>query len=171
MGYLRMPEHLRGELSSKSFGLMLSGDLEKNVRSVLEIVKSIRPPKVIIVGDFTLKAFMGSGFRPDLGIFDRKTGRTTSDFLAGDVSETTNPPGRITDEAVSKIRELLSSDEPALLFVDGEEDLLSLPSVLCSPEGSLVIYGIPSEGMMVVTADKKSKEKIKRIMNEFERFD
>jgi hypothetical protein len=164
-----MPEHLRGELSSRSFGLILLGTPEENVRSVLEIVRSTRPPKVIIVGDFTLKAFLGSGFRPDLGIFDRKTGRAVFDFPEEGLSETINPPGRITDEAIFRIKELLSSDHSSLLFVKGEEDLLSLPSILYSPEGSLVIYGIPSEGMMVVTADRNSKEKIKGILKQFKR--
>jgi hypothetical protein len=166
-----MPEHLRGELSSKSFGLLLSNDTGENVRAVLEIVQARHPPKVIIVGDFTLRAFLSSGYSPDLGLFDKKVGRSESAFSIEITDSACNPAGSITDDAVSAIRRHLASGEKSLLFIDGEEDLLSLPCILYSPEGSIVVYGIPGEGMMVITVNKETKEKIKRIIARFERVD
>ena len=171
MGSLRMPDNLRHELSSKDFGNLLSGNPAENARSVIAAAKSRQAPKVVVVGDFTLKAFLNSGFRPDLGIFDRKTRR--SDFLISEKvdAEVLNPAGQISDEAVAAIRRLLSLNRPSLLLVNGEEDLLSLPSVLYSPDGSIVVYGMPGEGMMVITTDAENKEKVKKLLEKFERLE
>jgi uncharacterized protein (UPF0218 family) len=81
-----------------------------------------------------------------------------------------NPAGHISDEAVSSIRQLLLHKSPRLLLVKGEEDLLSLPALLYSPEGSIVIYGMPDEGMMVIVAERKIKEKIASLISQFERI-
>ena len=159
MGSLRMPMRLRDELS-KQYGTLLTGDPKSNVRAALGILRSKRPPRVIMVGDFTLKAFIESGYRPNLGIFDNKTKRSLFPISERPTNVVSNPAGHISDEAVLTIRRLLLSEGPSLLFVDGEEDLLSLPAILYSPEGSIVIYGMPGKGMVVIVADKEIKEKI-----------
>jgi len=38
--------------------------------------------------------------------------------------------------------------------VDGEEDLAVIPCVLMAPEGSLILYGQPGEGVVLVETDK-----------------
>jgi len=70
-----------------------------------------------------------------------------------------NPQGTITEEAIAAIREALESDEPVRIIVDGEEDLLALIAVLYAPEKSLVVYGQPYEGIVVVevTSEKKNE--------------
>jgi len=168
LGSLRMPTRLRDELS-KQYGTLLTGDPKSNVKATLDILRSKRPPKVIVVGDFTLKAFIESGYRPDLGIFDNKTKRSSFPVLEKPTNVVSNPAGHISDEAVSSIRQLLLSKGPSLLFVDGEEDLLALPAILHSPEGSIVIYGMPGKGMVVIVADKEIKEKIASLISQFER--
>lgn len=165
-----MPESLRKELASKKFGDLLRGEPSKNARLVMERARS-RNAKLVVVGDFTLNAFLGSGFTPDLGIFDRKTMRGNFPFSEARVSaKVSNPAGQISDEAITVIRRLLASDRPSLLQVDGEEDLLSLTAVLYSPDGSIVVYGIPGEGMMVITINDAIKEKIREILDQFERI-
>jgi hypothetical protein len=42
-------------------------------------------------------------------------------------------------------------------MIDGEEDLLALVAVLYAPEKSLVVYGQPNEGMVVVEVTKEKK--------------
>ena len=168
MGSLRMPTRLRDELS-KQYGTLLTGDPKSNVEAALDILRSKRPPKVVVVGDFTLKAFIESGYRPNLGIFDNKTKRSLFPISERPTNVVSNPAGHISDEAVLTIRRLLLSEGPSLLFVDGEEDLLSLPAILYSPEGSIVIYGMPGKGMVVIVADKEIKEKIASLISQFER--
>jgi uncharacterized protein (UPF0218 family) len=169
LGSLRMPVRLRDELS-KRYGILLTGDPESNVKAALDILRTRHPPKVIVVGDFTLKTFIESGYRPDLGIFDSRTRRSSFPISEKPTNVVSNPAGHISDEAVSSIRQLLLHKSPRLLLVKGEEDLLSLPALLYSPEGSIVIYGMPDEGMMVIVAERKIKEKIASLISQFERI-
>ena len=165
-----MPEHLKQELSATDFGLLLTGTPAENVKSILGIIESTHPQKVVVVGDFTLMAFLEAGFKPNVGIFDCKTLR--SSFLSNleATDQALNPAGQITDDASLAIRRIIRRKTSSLLRIDGEEDLLSLPSILNSPIGSLVIYGIPDKGMMVITVDKTIKEKVKKMIRQFLRF-
>ena len=54
------------------------------------------------------------------------------------------------------------------LLVDGEEDLLALTAILCAPENSLVIYGQPHEGIVVINVTEKTREKTRRIVDTME---
>ncbi|MDD1776361.1 MAG: DUF359 domain-containing protein [Candidatus Methanomethylicus sp.] len=167
---LRLPDHLRGKLS-RVYGNLLCGEPSSNVKTVLAQINSVRPPKVTIVGDFTLKAFIDAGYRPDLGIFDNKTRRDAFVTHEPPTIQVTNPPGLITNEAIIAIRQSLSSKEKIMLLVLGEEDLLSLVSILESPEDSLVIYGLPDKGMIVITVTKTIKEKMRKLLSQFPRID
>jgi len=165
---LRMPDCLRGELS-ETFGTLLTGTPSENVRDALKIIYSRHPPKVVVVGDFTLHHFLEAGYMPDIGIFDTKTRR--SDFIASIVCEgairVRNPQGCITDDAVAALERALISEAPVLISVEGEEDLLSLPAIELSPIGSLVIYGMPERGMAVLTVDEDLKEKVGTLLKKF----
>jgi uncharacterized protein (UPF0218 family) len=168
LGALRLPEHLREELS-KIYGTLLTDEPSLNVKTVLKHIKSKPPPKVTIVGDFTLHAFLKAGYRPDLGIFDNKTKRTAFIINESPTVCVPNPAGLITDEATLAIRQALSSDSQNMLLIKGEEDLLSLVAIMGSPDGSLVIYGLPDRGMVVVTVQKEIKEKIGMLVSQFSR--
>jgi uncharacterized protein (UPF0218 family) len=171
LGTLRMPDGLRGELSSDAYGTLLSGTAAENASHAKEIISSKKPPRVVVVGDFTLRALLCTGYTPDLGIFDRLTKRVAYDFPSIKAEVVRNPAGEITDEAVSFIKKALSGRrrKTSMLAVDGEEDLLSLPAIALAPVGSLVIYGLPNRGMMLVTADLETKKKIESIISRFKR--
>ncbi|MBC7120710.1 MAG: DUF359 domain-containing protein [Candidatus Methanosuratus sp.] len=171
MGYLKLPESLRNELT-KEYGELLTGPPDENAARAMAYFSSKNPPKVVVVGDFTLKALIDSGFSPDLAVFDNRTRR--SGFKKLDLHPThmvRNPPGTITDEAFSAIERSLRSEKHSLICVEGEEDLLSLPAILLSPVGSIVVYGIPGRGMMLVEADERMKNRIRSILDRFERVD
>lgn len=171
MGSLRMPDILRKELSSETYGVLLTGSPAENASRVKEIIEGSKPPKVVVVGDFTLKAILGAGISPDLGVFDRKTKRAPYDFPGIRAENVRNPPGEITDEAASSVRKALSARRRGrvMLAVEGEEDLLSLTAILNAPEGSLVIYGLPDRGMMVVTVEPSTKSRVASMMKGFKR--
>jgi len=169
LGLLKMPEKLRPELS-KPFGILLTGDLESNVNFVLSLIKKEHPPKVIIVGDYVLMGFIKLDYMPSLGIYDRKSRRSPFPSALKPTDTVFNPAGHISDEAVVAIRRLLSSSSPSILYVEGEEDLLSLPAIIHSPEGAFVIYGLPSTGMVLIKVDKETKKKVAEILKSFERI-
>jgi hypothetical protein len=52
--------------------------------------------------------------------------------------------------------------------VEGEEDLLTLVAVVEAPENSLVVYGQPREGLVVVKVDEKIKKRVKEIVDSME---
>lgn len=125
--------------------------LEKSLGSKEKIVVSI--------GDRTTERLLQLGFAPDLEIVDRIEKRSTRSPIPfsgkkDNLLQTRNPQGSITSESLdclSRSLELLSrSKERVRIEVTGEEDLLVLPVVAFFPENTIVTYGQPNEGMVVV---------------------
>ena len=50
------------------------------------------------------------------------------------------------------------------VLVEGEEDLLTLAAVLCAPLGSLVVYGQPREGIVVIKVTELMKETVRGLV-------
>lgn len=171
MGYLKLPESLRQELT-KEYGILLAGSPKENAVRAIDLFRRKHPPKVIVVGDFTLKSLIDHGFIPDLAVYDKKTKR--SGFQKLDLHPTCtveNPPGTITDESFSAIKVALESKKQTAICVEGEEDLLSIPAILLSPIGSIVVYGMPDRGMVLVEADEETKNKVRSILDRFEKVE
>ena len=51
------------------------------------------------------------------------------------------------------------------MLVDGEEDLFTLIAVLQAPENTLVIYGQPFTGVVVVPVNAQTKKKAQLIVD------
>jgi len=131
------------------------------------IVQQSKPSKVTTVGDVVSRETLAAGIQVGLRIVDQMTLRkriSPVEIKAERTYRVKNPAGVITSEAWDTIREALK-DREAVIFVDGEEDLLAIPAVLESPDNALVIYGQPSEGLVVVTASPQSKSDVRKIMN------
>ena len=78
-----------------------------------------------------------------------------------------NPPGVITDELWNAIENVFANiDEgPYCIEIDGEEDLATLPAIYLAPRDVTIIYGLPNKGIVVVTATKAQKQKVKKILD------
>ena len=50
------------------------------------------------------------------------------------------------------------------VIVDGEEDLLALVAISVAPDGSLVVYGQPNEGLVLVPVTSQKKKEIADIL-------
>ena len=108
-----------------------------------------------------------------IAIIDKKTMRKESNVKIDYTDKETlvkvvNPPGTITFDAWNAVEEAMLKRKEVTILVDGEEDLLALPAIYLAPEGSIVIYGQPHEGVVVVKSDQKTKEKIRKILLEME---
>ena len=79
-----------------------------------------------------------------------------------------NPAGVITLEAWETIKRAMK-DEEALIVVEGEEDLLALPCIVESPNNSLVLYGQPSKGLVVVDTNTNVKSEASQILSRMTR--
>lgn len=129
---------------------------------------------IISVGDVTTKNLLDMGIIPDIGIVDNKIARKPSKHKIDYdtiVLRAENPPGTITKklwEAIEKGFELVAgTKDHVLIIVDGEEDLSVVPCVLTSPQNTIILYGQPEEGVVLVEADKV-RNMMKDLIKKFE---
>src|SRR5439155_26880947 len=74
-----------------------------------------------------------------------------------------NPAGVISMRSCEFIKQAMR-EEDVVIYVEGEEDLLALPCIVESPDGGLVLYGQPSQGLVVVETTPEAKNKAGLIM-------
>jgi hypothetical protein len=82
-----------------------------------------------------------------------------------------NPPGTITKDLWETIDRAISSSKNSkknfLIVVEGEEDLAVLPSIILAPKNTVLMYGQPNQGLVVVEVEKL-KKKAEELINKFE---
>ncbi len=152
-------------------GLLIQGSFDESMKTLKELIKKEKPQKIISVGDVISDNMTKHGISLQVLIVDNKVMRAPIQPIAVDADQTLhvkNPPGTLTEEAWTVIRKALRGKQRTKVLVDGEEDLLTLVAVLCAPENSLVVYGQPHEGIVVVKATEKSREKMRRIIDAME---
>jgi uncharacterized protein (UPF0218 family) len=141
------------------------------MKKLTELIETDKPSTVISVGDTVSENMMKHGISMQVLIVDNKVMRDPIQPIVADADQTLhlkNPPGSLTEEAWTVTRKALSGKERTKVLVDGEEDLLTLVAVLLAPENSLVVYGQPHEGIVVVKVTEKKKEKVHRIVDAME---
>ena len=127
-----------------------------------------KPSTVISVGDVVSQNIVEAGISVDILIVDNKTMRKTIQpitAIAQQTLYTKNPPGTITDQAWDTIKEALKLKVKTKIIVEGEEDLLTLVTVLSAPEDALVVYGQPKVGIVLVKVNQESRKNMGRIVD------
>jgi uncharacterized protein (UPF0218 family) len=80
-------------------------------------------------------------------------------------------PGFVSKSLITGIRQalkkVLSSKSPIIIKVLGEEDLATLPAVLFAPLTTLVFYGQPGEGLVMVEVTEKKKEEVFKMIEKW----
>jgi len=168
----RLTPELREKLKAP-LGLLIQGSVDETMKTLKELIEKEKPSKIISVGDTVSNNMMRHGFSPQVLIVDNKIMRKVIQPIAFDADQTLhvkNPPGTLTEEAWTVIKEALRGKRRTKVLVDGEEDLLTLVAVLCAPENSLVVYGQPREGIVVVKVTEKARETMRRIVDAMEKF-
>ena len=127
-----------------------------------------KPSIVISVGDIVSQNMVKHGLCLDVLIVDNKTMRKTIEPITVDVDQTLyakNPAGTITDDAWAVIKQATQLKGRTKVIIDGEEDLLTLVTVLSAPEDALVVYGQPRVGVVLVKVNQESRENMRRIVD------
>ena len=148
-------------------GQLLPGTPIETIPKLKVLVERSKPSKVTTVGYIVSRETLSAGIQVNLRIVDQMTLRKRIrpvEMKAERTYRVRNPAGVITREAWDTIKRALK-DREAVIFVDGEEDLLAIPAVLESPDHAFVIYGQPSEGLVVVTSSPEKKSEIREIVN------
>lgn len=157
----------------KPLGDLLLGEPKATMPRLALLVEQIRPVRIAAVGDVVSRETLVAGIPVDLRIVDQRSMRmpvSSSDFPARKVYHVRNPAGVITIESLDAIRRAMKEREVVIL-VDGEEDLLTLPCVVESPDRALVLYGQPSRGLVVLNVTPATKKEATLIMERMTRED
>ena len=165
---LKLTSHLIRRILKKPLG---------RVTNIPELVKSLENKgDIICVGDETSKLALDAGLRPKICVCDGKVRRKFVGIpeiikkYAEEVGEIRvgNPPSYLTPEAFNGMQKALESGKNTVIFVDGEEDLITLAAIKLASKGALVLYGQPDEGLVVVEVDDEIKDKVDGIMGDME---
>jgi len=161
---------LRKELK-KPQGLLIEGSSKKTMKRLKELIDKEKPSTIISVGDIVSLHMIKHGIALNVIVVDNKTMRKPIQPITVDADQTLyakNPPGAITDEAWAAIKSAIAQKGRTKVIVDGEEDLLTVVTVLSAPDDALVIYGQPHKGIVVVKVTKETREKMHRIVDAME---
>jgi len=166
---LLLPEELR-LLLKNPLGRLCKGDGIECIEKMRDELEQAR--KVASVGDMSTFYLLKSGIIPDLAVVDNKTKRSQiPDHVLQSLEHDSyksikvkNPPATLTRELVDLIGDSLAGEERVKIVVEGEEDLATLPAILYAPTGSVVIYGQPDEGSVLVKVTPEMKEYIGELL-------
>ncbi len=178
-----IPENLRSNLKLPQDTLLKNkNSFAKVIPGLIQAIKTHRQNLLVTVGDQVTRLVNFHQIKVDLAIVDfrvkrRKIYSSMSDLFfksgQGDLTNVItvkNEPGKITRTLVSAIRislDRISSDgKPRIIKVIGEEDLAAVPAIILSPLGSVVIYGQPNEGVVVVRVTEKKKQSLLELIEE-----
>jgi len=153
------------------FGRLLPGTPAETMSALNKIISQTRPKRIAAVGDVVSRETLIAGIAVNLRILDHISMRRPTAAFNLKVRKTyhvKNPAGVITLEAWETIKRSMK-DAEALIVVEGEEDLLALPCIAESPDNSLVLYGQPSKGLVVVEIGPKVKTEAGLILNRMTR--
>jgi hypothetical protein len=156
---LRLPDDLR-EAFKEPMGRVYTDPAD-----LLRDAKASGDGPLIAVGDVVTYHLRKASRTPEVAFIDGKTEReavseTVREALAGSDGErvdVTNPPATLTDALLRTLRESLATDGPTVVYVDGEEDLATLPAIVAAPAGASVVYGQPSQGMVHVPVTDETR--------------
>ncbi len=162
---MKLPENLREYLKVPLGYLIKEQDINKE--NLLNEISS--ESLIITVGDKTTENMINFGIIPQIQIVDGLEKRNQRDIPVDNTIMTElnckNPPGEITEESIQTIQKAFSSEQPVRVIVRGEEDLLVIPICIFATKNSVVMYGQPNEGLVVVRITPEIQAKIQKILD------
>jgi GTP-dependent dephospho-CoA kinase len=153
------------DLLKQPFGTLVA---EKDItkQKILSMVEGAK--KIIAVGDATTERLISFNITPDIAVIDgveRRSLRNRSIKYHAKQMLCKNPAGTISKEAVHVLQSALETPSPVTVKVEGEEDMLALPLFTLAPKGSVVLYGQPLEGIVLVNITEEKQNEAKELMN------
>lgn len=169
--YFKLPVEMREELKAP-LGRLVKGEIPQPYLESREAFKS--SPCLITVGDVVTENIIKLGIKPHLALYDYKTERRG---YSPEVDEdaviitVNNPAATITSALLRAMRravELIGRGRRVHIRVCGEEDLATVPAVVYAPEGALVVYGQPREGIVLIKVTPETKLKFAKMLRRME---
>jgi uncharacterized protein (UPF0218 family) len=161
---VKLPDSLRDQLKIP-LGILLPIDQDNKTN----IQKYLSDDSYIItVGDRTTEKMIDFDLIPSLQIIDGLEKRIKRDIIKlGSAFELKidNPAAEITLESIEIIKKAFSLNPPIRLTVNGEEDLLVLPACIHAPENSVILYGQPNKGLVLVQITTEIRNKAQALLD------
>ncbi len=161
---MKLPDSLRDQLKIP-LGILLPIDQDNKTN----IQKYLSDESYIItVGDRTTEKMIDFDLIPSLQIIDGLEKRIKRDIIKlGSAFELKidNPAAEITLESIEIIKKAFSLNPPIRLTVNGEEDLLVLPACIHAPENSVILYGQPNKGLVLVQITTEIRNKAQALLD------
>lgn len=158
---LRLQDEFR-DLFKRPFGILFP--------DISDVIPLLSGRVVYTVGDVVTDSLLSRGIYPDIAVIDGYTMRSpflkTPLYVSARHIRVKNPAGMITPDLIAGL-DLALSNPPALVFVDGEEDLAVIPLVIAAPDGALVLYGQPGEGVVLREIDGAARAEAKVLLSYF----
>lgn len=117
----------------------------------------------IVVGDICATNFVKNQWHADLLVIDQHTQRhlISQPFPLNPTDELAHPPGQLASQTLRWLRTFFDSEstknQPEVLLIEGEEDLIAVEAILTAPLNSKLYYGQPNVGMMEVLITEELK--------------
>ena len=161
---MKLPDSLRDQLKIP-LGILLpiGQDNKRNIQKYLSDDSFI-----ITVGDRTTEKMIDFDLIPSLQIIDGLEKRIKRDVIKlGNAFELKidNPAAEITLESIEIIKKAFTMNSPIRLTVNGEEDLLVLPVCIHAPENSVILYGQPHKGLVLVQITTEIRNKAQALLD------
>ncbi|MFH0968753.1 MAG: GTP-dependent dephospho-CoA kinase family protein [Methanobacteriota archaeon] len=122
------------------------------------------------VGDVVTDNLLQAGYPPAVAFIDGQTMRRPHEGVnvtAFQIVHVKNPAGCISPDLTQAARDAVITRN-TVVQVDGEEDLAVLPLALAAPVGSLILYGQPGEGVVVLEISEQVKKQAQSLLDRFE---
>ncbi|MEK7605754.1 MAG: pantetheine-phosphate adenylyltransferase [Patescibacteria group bacterium] len=158
-----LPENLREMLKQPV------GEVTRDIETIKAQITD--DTTIITIGDIVSLALRKTGIPVTLSILDKMTHREPMDTKELDIYfpqadyTISNPAGTINKDFGPLLVKAIENIIPQVMFVDGEEDLLALPSIMLAPLGALVIYGQINLGMVVVRITDAKKNYARHLLS------
>ena len=150
-------------------------------KALVRLLRGSRGALVAVVGDVAAMALARKGVFPNLVVYDLKSrrkplGRAAAKFIESLPARrlrASNPPGTLSQGIFSAMKRAFSAagraKEVVKLFIEGEEDLAVIPAVIAAPLKSIVVYGQPRKGLVVINVTKAAKKAVRKFYSKFSR--
>lgn len=162
----------------KPQGRLIKEQIETEVKAFIE---SHDVPMIITVGDEVTKLINQIGMKAHIFIFDFHVHRiltyaSVQELGFSNLSSYThekveNRPGSISKNLVNTIESALKryiiDDQKTLIEIEGEDDLGGVPAILLAPLGSVILYGQPGEGVVIVDVTEERKKNLLTILKHY----
>lgn len=161
---MKLPDSLRDQFKTP-LGILLpiGEDNKENIQKYI-----LKNSYIVTVGDQTTEKMINFGLTPSLQIIDGFEKRQKRDLpKLGNATELKidNPAAEITLESIGLIKKAFTMTSPVRITVFGEEDLLVLPVCIHAPDNSVVLYGQPNEGLVLVEITTEIRNKAQTLLD------